>query len=101
MYSDVLKSKRNNYIESYNKVLNTSNSLASSISSLRSVLDIQNHCYSVNDVSGGSNYLEHLLEQENAIYSNLVNNVLPGIKDRVDSLNDSISDALRQESENY
>lgn len=97
MYSDILKSKRNRYQECYAKLLNVSNYLSTSRSSLQSALEIQKDSYQVNDLPGGNNYLEHLLEKINSIYNFIVDNILPNLREVIISLNHSIEEALIQE----
>jgi len=99
MYSDVLKAKKREYKESYKKVSNTANALKGAIGSLKIAIQYQNSSYRINDVSGGSNHLDHVLEKEQEIYSNIVDNILPGIDSKIRGLEEDIERALEEESE--
>ncbi len=95
--SDVLKNKLNAYRDCYNKMVSTSNELLNAINILKKLIGVQGSCYSVNDVSGGSNYLSHLLDQEVLLYNNIINNLIPDINSKIDNLNYRVSDALQRE----
>ena len=99
MYSDVLKAKRDRYLECYNKVVIVTNNLAVAKKSLEFTIEKQKDSYRINDIPGGSQYLDHVLENENNLYNHIINNVLPNLKEVIESYNECIQDALIQESE--
>ena len=96
--SDELKRERDDYYRALQNVTATSRSLAKAISSLRRASSIQSTCYKVNDVSGGSNYLTRLIDYEQSICNNIVNNIIPGIRGKIESLNWRIVAAESEES---
>ena len=98
LQSDILKNQKNSYINCYRQVVQTANELAGAIIVLNEMINIQGSCYNVNDVSGGTNYLSHLLEQEKSIHNNIVNNILPDINSKIENLNYRMNDALQQEA---
>ena len=96
--SDELKNLRNRYRESLKNVQLTANAMAESIRALRSLIDVQSNCYCIDDIGGGSGYLNDLLETENAIYSNIVNNIIPGVQSKINNFDWKIKDALVKEA---
>lgn len=95
--SDELKLKRKQYISCLKNVQNTANNLSNSINSLQSLVKMQGSCYVVDDVNGGTNFLNYLLEKENGIYLNIVNNIIPGTQAKIDELEWKIIDAVAKE----
>ena len=93
-----LKRKKRLYKECLANVKNTGYELKSSIEKINSLLNIQGSCYKVDDVNGGSNYLDYLLETENSIYSNIVNNIIPGLNSKINNLEWQITDAEQKEA---
>lgn len=95
--SDDLKRERRRYQECLSNVTCTANSLSRSIATLKTLIEEQKEGYSVDDLGGGSNYLNYLLESENSIYSNIVNNIIPGTRNKISNLNWRIADAVQKE----
>ena len=96
--SSYYRNRKIQYINCLNGVVATANNLQMAISLLERMIDAQRRGYSVNDVSGGSNYLSHLLEKERKIYSNIVNTVIPGTKSIIRNLDYQIADAEAREA---
>lgn len=96
--SDALKDKRRRIINSLQNVSSTAEYLSNSISSLNSLSVMQNSCYQVDDISGDGNYLIKLIENEQAIYSNIVNNIIPSLRSKIESLDWEIADAESREA---
>ena len=96
--SDILKDKRRRIINSLQNVNSTAENLSSSISSLNRLSTMQNSCYQVDDSSGDGNYLVKLIEKEQSIYSNIVNNIIPSLRNRIESLDWEIADAESREA---
>jgi hypothetical protein len=96
--SDNLKNERNSYIQCLNNVRNTASCLEKSIKSLQSIISIQNSCYKVDDLGGGSNFINDLLEIEKGIYSNIINNIIPSTETKINRLALRINDALQKEA---
>lgn len=96
--SSYYRNRKIQYINCLNGVTATANNLQMAISLLERMIDAQRRGYSVDDVSGGSNYLSHLLEKERKIYSNIVNTVIPGTKSIIRNLDYQIADAEAREA---
>lgn len=93
-----LKNKRNDYRNCLVYIKNTRDELSASIEKLNSLLEIQGSCYKVDDIDGGDNYLTYLKETENNIYRNIVDNIIPGIESKIESLGYDITDAEQKEA---
>ncbi len=96
--SDYLKNKRIKYINCLNNAVATANNLQMSINILSSVINVQNNAYKIDDISAGESYLNNLKSKEERIYSNIVNNVIPGTRSIIDDLECQIMDAEAQEA---
>ena len=94
--SDDLKSDRDQYEYCLKRARNTANSLRQTISTMKSCRNIQNANYVVNDVRGGTKFLQYLIEREESILND-VNNIISATVDKINSLNWSISDAEKEE----
>lgn len=92
------RNRKIQYINCLNGVTETANSLQMAINLLEKIIDIQRRGYSVDDVSGDSNYLSHLLEKERKIYSNIVNTIIPNTKSIIRNLDYQIADAEAREA---
>lgn len=93
-----LKNKRSRYVNCLNYATATANNLQTAISILESILNSQNSAFMVNDSSGDGNYVQRLLEKERRIYSNIVNNVIPGTRNIIRNLDYQIADARAKEA---
>ncbi len=67
--------------------------LSKSISCLKQMIELQNSCYKVDDVGGGSNYLKYLLEKENNLNNSILSNAIPEMNRRINEYNDKINEA--------
>lgn len=96
--SNYYRNRKIQYINCLNGTVATANNLQSAISLLERMISAQERGYSVDGISGGSNYLSHLLEKERKIHSNIVNNVIPGTKSIIRNLDYQIADAEAREA---
>lgn len=80
-----------------NNAIATANNLEMAINIINSVIDTQKSAYSVNDVSAARSYLNQIKAKEEKIYSNIVNNVIPGTRAIIKELDYKIKDAVMQE----
>ena len=96
--STELKRLRERYRQCLRSAQNTASSLNYAIRDLQRLIANQGACYNVDDVKGGTKYVDYLLERVISIYSNLVNNVIPGTQAKISNLNWRINDALRKEA---
>ena len=96
--SDNFKRQKEIYRNCYNKTVNTANALSNSINTLCKLVSVQGSAYVVNDIKGGNNDLNHVLEEEKNIYNNIVNNILPDLRNKINDLNNRINLALQQEA---
>lgn len=93
-----LKNKKEKYISCLNHATATANNLQTAIRILDSMINSQKSAYKVDDASGDGSHLSRLKAKEEKIYSNIVNNVIPGTKQIISNLNSQISDALAKEA---
>lgn len=96
--SSYYKNRKIRYINCLNRVIATANNLQMAISLLESMIDVQKKAYRVDEANGDGNYLSHLLEKERKIYSNIVNNIIPGTKSIIQNLDYQIMDAEAREA---
>lgn len=96
-WSDVLRTKRNRYVDCLNNALTTASNLERAIDSLSGIIERQNDGYVVDEQSGDGNYIFRLRSKEQGIYNNIVNNVVPGTRSIINNLNHQINDALVKE----
>lgn len=96
--SDYLKNKKNEYINCLNNAVATANNLQMAINILNSLINVQNDSYKVDDSTADGSYLSRLKAKEEKIYSNIVNNVIPGTRSIIDNLEYQIADAEAHEA---
>lgn len=96
--STELKNKKTDYQECLRRVRNTATALEKSINTVNSAISTQSEAYNVDDVKGGTNYLNYLLEKENGIYSDIVNNVIPALTSKISGLTTEITDQTQKEA---
>lgn len=94
--SDDLKEDRRQYEYCLGRARNTARTLRETISTMKSARSIQNSNYSVNDVRGGTNFLQFLIENEESILSD-VESIINSTVDKINDLNWSITDAENAE----
>lgn len=92
-----LKNKKAQYVNCLNNVIATANNLQTAISVLNSLINAQNGAYRVDDVSADGSHLSRLKAKEERIYSNIVNNIIPGTRSIIDNLDYQIADAVAKE----
>ncbi len=92
-----LRNKRARYVACLNNAIATANNLQTAISILNSIINGQRGAYRVNDASGDGSHLSRLRAKEERIYANIVNNVIPGTKSIISSLDYQIADAVAKE----
>lgn len=93
-----LKNKKARYVDCLNHATATANNLQTAIGILNSIINSQNGAYRVDDASGDGSHLSRLKAKEEKIYSNIVNNVIPGTRSIIDNLDYQITDALAKEA---
>ena len=71
----------------------THEELSKSISCLKEMIELQDSCYKVDDVGGGSNYLKYLLEKETNLDNSILNNSMPDMSRKINEYNDKINEA--------
>lgn len=96
--SAYLKSKKEKYVSCLNHATATANNLKTAISILNSIISSQKGAYRVDDASGDGSHLSRLKAKEEKIYSNIVNNVIPGTKSIINNLEYQIADAVAKEA---
>lgn len=96
--SQELINEQKSYINNKNILIEVSNNLKLSIDKLDILLEEENNAYKIDDVSATGSFLSDLRESENNIYKNLINNVIPSIESKIDSLKYDIIDAKEQEA---
>ena len=96
--SDFLKNKRDRYVNCLNNAVATANNLQMAIGIMNSVINVQNGSYKVDDGNADGSYLSRLKAKEERIYSNIVNNVIPGTQSIIDNLEYQIADAEAEEA---
>ena len=85
-----LENKQRQYEHSLAYVKATLSSLGNSIQKLESLIAVQAQCYSVNDVKGGSNFLNDLLDKEKYIYGLINNDIIPSLSNYLRDLGELI-----------
>lgn len=95
--SDFLRNKKAQYVNCLNNAIATANHLQTAISILNSIINSQNSAYRVDDASGDGSHLSRLKAKEERIYSNIINNVIPGTRSIINNLEYQIADAVAKE----
>jgi len=97
MNSNELKNERQEYIKCLNNVINTRKRIYNSISKLKSIKEILNEGYIIDDTLGGNSYINDIINAEIKIYNNIVNEIVPEINSKIKSLNYEIETAIQNE----
>ncbi len=94
-----LEDKQRKYEHSLAYVRATLGNLNNSIQKLESLISVQAQCYSVNDVKGGGNFLNDLLEKEKHIQRLISNDIIPSLSNYLRDLGELVDTTRAMEEE--
>lgn len=89
--------KQNNFINNKSRLWDAANNIKYSIDKLDVLIEKEKSAYTVDDISGSGSYLSNLREKQKNVYNSIVNDIIPSVDNKIDSLKYQIIDAKEQE----
>lgn len=93
-----LEYDRNCYFELRDKIKNICTDINTNINNLSQTKQNIDKYLKIDDVNNPHQSLSNKIEELKEIYNNLINNVIPAINSKIDSINNNIKDIQSKES---
>ncbi len=93
-----LEYDRNCYFELRDKIKNICTDMNTNINNLSQTKQNIDKYLKIDDVNNPHQSLSNKIEELKEIYNNLINNVIPAINSKIDSINNNIKDIQGKES---
>ena len=93
-----LEYDRNCYFELRDKIKNICTDMNTNINNLSQTKQNIDKYLKIDDVNNPHQSLSYKIEELKEIYNNLINNVIPAINSKIDSINNNIKDIQGKES---